>query len=471
MTKEYVPRAYQSLGIEHLLDVPRGALHAGTGMGKTSMTLTALDLLLLSGESSKILVIGPLRVARDVWTDEAVKWTHTRHLRISRVLGTEKQRKAALRVDADIYVINYEQLPWLVKYLGANWPFDTVIPDESTKLKGFRGSVQQSTTGKRFIRVDTGLRTGSLARVIHSRVRRIHELTGTPAPNGIKDLWGQMWFIDAGKRLGRTFSSFEERWFQRERDGYTLSPLPHAFDEVTSRIEDVCLSLQAKDYFDLQEPIVNTIEVELPEKAMRQYREMEREMFLEIEQTGIEAFNAASRTIKCLQLANGAIYLDEKTETWAEVHKAKLEALESIVEEASGAPVLVAYKFKSDRERLLKFFKGAVDLATTEGLAAFKAGKVVVGIGHPDSIGHGIDGLQYACNSIAFFGLDYNLETREQIIERIGPTRQFQAGLDRPVFVHNIVAKGTLDELVLERVETKADVQQLVLDRFRRQHQ
>lgn len=469
MAKDFEPRAYQALGIAHILDTPRGALHSGTGTGKTAMTLTGVDTLLLAGESEKILALGPLRVARDVWVNEAAKWNHTKHLRISRVMGTEAQRKAALRVDADIYVTNYEQLPWLVKYLGDKWPFDTVIADEATKLKGFRGSIQRSKTGKRFIRADSGLRTGSLARVIHSRVRRVVELTGTPSPNGVKDLWGQMWFLDGGTRLGRTFGSFEERWFQKARDGHTLVPLPHAFDEVTGRIEDICLSIQAKDYFDLYEPIINTIEVQLPEKAMRQYREMEREMFLEIESTGIEAFNAASRTIKCLQLANGAIYLDDSG-AWTEVHKAKVEALESIIEEAGGAAVLVAYKFKSDRERLLKHFKGAVDLATTAGMAAFKAGKASIGIGHPDSIGHGIDGMQEVCNEIAFFGLDYNLETRQQIIERIGPTRQFQSGFDRPVFVHNIIAKGTLDELVLERVETKADVQQLVLDRFRRQY-
>lgn len=454
MTRTFEPRAYQGLGIGHLLDNARCGLHAGTGTGKTVTTLTAADILLLAGEANKILILGPLRVARDVWTDEAVKWEHTRHLRISRVLGTETQRKAALREKADIYVTNYEQLPWLVRYLGNDWPFDTVIADESTKLKGFR--LRQG-----------GQRTRALGSVAHKQVRRFIELTGTPAPNGVKDLWGQMWFLDAGKRLGRSFSAFEDRWFQRGRDGFTLEPLPHAFGEITGLVDDICLSIQAKDYFDLYEPIVNNIEVVLPPKAMAAYREMEKLMFLEIQQVGIEAFNAASRTIKCLQLANGAIYLDEKTETWAELHNAKIEALESIVEEASGAPVLVAYKFKSDRERLLKHFAGAVDLSTKAGLAKFKAGHAAVGIGHPDSIGHGIDGMQEVCNIIAFFGLDYNLETRQQIIERIGPTRQFQSGHDRPVFIHNLIAKGTLDELVLARVETKASVQQLLLDRLK----
>lgn len=454
MSRLFLPRAYQGPGINHMLDNPRCALHAGTGTGKTVTTLTAADILLLAGESSKILCLGPLRVARDVWTDEALKWEHTEHMRFAKILGSEEQRKTALRQKADIFVTNYEQLPWLVKRLGSDWPFDTVIADEATKLKGFR--LRQG-----------GQRTRALGSVAHKKVRRFIELTGTPAPNGTKDLWGQVWYLDGGKRLGRTFTAFEERWFQRARDGFTLEPLPHAFDEISELIADLCLSIQAKDYFDLHEPIVNNIPVVLPAKAMQQYREMEKLAFLEIESVGVEAFNAASKTIKCLQLANGAIYLDEKAETWAEVHNGKIEALESIVEEASGMPVLVAYKFKSDRERLLKHFKGAVDLATTAGMAKFRTGTALVGIGHPDSIGHGIDGLQDVTNIIVFFGLDYNLESRQQIIERIGPTRQYQSGHDRPVFIHNLIAKGTLDELVLARVETKATIQQLLLERLK----
>lgn len=452
--REYIPREYQGLGIQHMLDVHRCALHSGTGTGKTSMVLTALDILMLAGEVNKVLILGPLRVARDVWTDEAAKWSHTRHLRFAKCLGTPEQRKAALRQRAEIVVCNYENIPWLVKHYGADWPFDTVIADEATKLKGFR--LRQG-----------GQRTRALGSVAHKKVRRFIELTGTPVPNGVKDLWGQLWFLDGGKRLGRTFTAFEERWFQRARDGFSLEPLPHAFGEVSELIDDLCLSIQAKDYFDLQEPIVNNIPVTLPPKAMAAYREMEKLAFLEIQSVGIEAFNAASKTIKCLQLANGAIYLDERTETWAELHNGKIEALESIVEEASGMPVLVSYSFKSDRERLLKHFKGAVDLATTAGMAKFRTGSAPVGIGHPASIGHGIDGLQDVTNIIVFFGLDYNLENRQQIIERIGPTRQFQSGHDRPVFIHNLIAKGTLDELVLARVETKASVQQLLLDRLK----
>ena len=454
MSRIYVPRAYQGAAIAHLIDNLRCGLFAGTGMGKTVTTLTALDLLLLSGETQKALILGPLRVARDVWTDEAAKWSHTRHLRIARVMGTEAQRKAALREPADIYVTNYEQLPWLVTYRGDDWPFDTVVADEATKLKGFR--LQQG-----------GARTRALGKVAHKKVRRFIELTGTPAANGVKDLWGILWFLDAGRRLGRSFTAFSERWFHLERDGYGLKPLPHAFDEITGLIDDLCLSIQAKDYFDLREPIVNNIPVALPPKAMAAYKEMEREWFLEIERTGVEAFNKAGSNIKCLQLANGALYLDKTGDTWAPLHDAKIEALESIVEEACGMPVLVSYTFKSDLERLLKHFKGSVDLSTPEGMRRFKAGLSPMGVGHPASIGHGIDGLQDVTNIIVFFGLDYNLENREQIIERIGPTRQFQSGHDRPTFIHNLVAKGTLDEMVLLSTDSKAEIQQLVLDRLK----
>lgn len=451
--RDFTPRAPQIPLIAHMLDTPRCAGHAGTGIGKTSATLATLDTLLLAGESERVLVLGPKRVAQDTWTDEAAKWHQFQGMTFSKIMGTADQRNAALRKRADVYLTNYEQLPWLVDRLGDDWPFDTVVADESTKLKGFR--LNQG-----------GARTKALGKVAHKHVRRFIELTGTPAPNGVVDLWGQCWYLDGGKRLGRTFTSFSERWFSTGRDGFSLQPLPHAFDEITDRIGDLCVSIQAKDYFDLNEPVVNNIEVTLDDKALRQYKEMEREMFLELASVGVEAFNAASRTIKCLQIASGTLLLDDKG-SWAEIHRAKIEALESIVEEAGGMPVLVAYTFRADRERLLKHFKGSVDLATDEGLRKFKAGGALVGIGHPASIGHGIDGLQYVTNIIVFFSSDYNLENRQQIIERIGPTRQFQAGFTRPVFVHNLIARGTLDELVLARVETKADVQQLLLDRMR----
>lgn len=451
----FTPRHFQrDLAIPHMLDTPRCALHAGCGMGKTSTTIAALDIMLLAGEVKRPLILAPLRVARTTWGAECAKWEQFAHLKVQPIVGDMSDRRFALMQKADIFTTNYEQLPWLVERFGDDWPFDCVVADEATKLKGFR--LRQG-----------GERTKALGRVAHSKVRRFIELTGTPSPNGVKDLWGQMWFLDAGVRLGRTFSAFEQRWFTRGRDGYSLQPMPHAFNEISSKISDVCLSLSASDYFDMPGTIANNIMVDLPTKAMSLYRDMEREMFVEIASTGIEAFSAAGKTNKCLQLANGAIYKDDSG-AWASVHDAKLEALESIVEEANGKPLIVAYNFVSDLARLRDRFPAGRALVTVKDEDDFKAGRIPILFCHPDSAGHGIDGFQRVTNEIVFFGHNWNLETRHQIIERIGETRQAQAGNRAPVVVHNIIARNTVDETVLQRIETKREVQDLLMERLKR---
>lgn len=292
-------------------------------------TLTALDILELV-EPGPALVLAPLRVAASTWPDEAGKWDHLRNVEVSAVVGTPEERRAALRRPASVFSTNYENLPWLIEHLGDKWPFRKVVADESTKLKSFR--LRQG-----------GKRAQALGRVAHSKVSRFIELTGTPSPNGLQDLWGQAWFLDQGVRLGRTYDSFKQRWFQAVPggDGYQqIRPLPHAQREIEERLRDLCLSLDARDYFDIREPIVNVIRVDLPSKARKLYRDMEREMFMQVDEHEVEAFSAAAKTIKCLQLANGAAYTDDGG-SWTEVHDAKLQALESVVEEAAGAPVLV----------------------------------------------------------------------------------------------------------------------------------
>lgn len=445
------------------------------GLGKTVSTLNALDLLYLSGvESQPALVVAPLRVAQTTWTAEAMKWAHLRNIEVSPVVGTEAERKAALRRDASVYTLNYENIPWFVELMADRWPFGTIVADESTKLKSTRASVQRSQKGKEFIRKDGGVRGRQLARVAFSKTRRWINLTGTPSPNGLKDLWGQMWFVDQGQRLGRTYDAFKQRWFQAVPggDGYSqIKPLPFAQEQIEDRLRDVCLSLRAADYFDLKLPIVNTIYVDLPSKARALYRDMEREMFMQLEGIDVEAFNAASRTIKCLQLANGAAYVDDEG-AWREVHDVKLQALESVIEEAAGAPVLVAYHFKSDLARLQKAFpQGRHFDKNPQTLKDFCAGKIPVLFIHPASGGHGVDGMQDACNQIVFFGHWWNLEEYQQVIERIGPTRQMQSGLDRPVFVHHIVVRDTVDELVVARRETKREVQDLLMEAMRGRRQ
>jgi SNF2 family DNA or RNA helicase len=402
-----------------------------------------------------VLVVAPLRVANDTWPNEVLKWNHLRGMNVSVITGTERERIAAIKAPAQVYVTNYEQLVWLVAHWGDKWPYRTVVLDESTKVKNFR--LRQGTK-----------RAQALGSIAHTRIKRLIELTGTPASNGLKDLWGQAWFLDAGTRLGRTYTAFSQRWFQQGYDGFSLTPTASAQTDIQDRLRDVCLTIEAKDWFDLHEPIVNDIMVDLPPKARKHYQDMEKEMYTELEGIEVEAFNAAAKTIKCLQLAAGAAYTDDTRKNWTETHKAKLEALESVIEEAAGMPVLVAYNFKSDLERLLKAFPQGRHLDKNPGtIKDWTAGKIPVLFAHPASAGHGLN-LQDGGNILVFFSPNWNLEEHLQIIERIGPTRQLQAGYDRPVFIHRIIARDTVDELVLERLTTKRRVQDILLDAMKK---
>lgn len=454
MRKPFTPRPYQALIIDHILEHPRCGIWAGMGMGKTTSALTAISHLSLV-ETRPVLVVAPLRVAQSTWPDEAAKWEHLSHMTVRPIIGDPDERRTALRdTNAGVFTINYDNLPWLRETLGKKWPFGTVVADESTKLKGFR--LKQGTR-----------RARALGQVAHTQVTRFIELTGTPSPNGLQDLWGQAWFLDAGKRLGRVHDAFRQRWFRPSKTGYGVEPLPHAQAEVEDALKDLCMSLDARDWFDLHEPIKSVVNVTLPAKARKMYREMEKQMFTEISGHEVEAFNAAARTNKCLQLANGAAYVDDEG-NWKEVHDVKIQALESVIEEAAGAPVLVAYNFKSDLARLKAAFpKGRALDANPATIRAWNAGEIPVLFAHPASAGHGLN-LQDGGNILVFFSTNWNLEEHMQIIERIGPTRQMQAGHDRPVFIYYIVAEDTVDETVLERLETKRGVQDLLLEAMKR---
>lgn len=446
--------------IDHAISNPRCALWAGMGMGKTSSTLAVCDALLLAGLARRPLILAPLRVARSTWPGEAEKWAEFAHLRVQPIIGSAEERRAALQASADIFTINYDNLVWLVETLGEHWPFDMVVADESTRLKNFR--IKQG-----------GKRTQALSNVAHSKVKRWVNLTGTPAPNGLNDLWGQTWFLDGGYRLGRSYSDFENRWFgyQRAKDAVNAHKtfvkrvvFPHSQTEIQDRLRDICLTLDPKDWFDLNDPIVRTVEVELPAKARKHYRDMEREMFTHLEGHDIEAFAAAAKTIKCLQMANGAAYVGESNTEWVVTHDEKIEALKSVVEEASGAPVLVAYHFRSDLARLQAAFPEARQLdAAPQTIEDWNAGQIPVLLAHPASAGHGLN-LQDGGNILVYFGHWWNLEERQQILERIGPMRQKQAGHERPVFVYNIVARDTVDEVVIDRMQSKREVQDLLLE-------
>lgn len=452
--------------IDHMIDHPRCALWARMGMGKTSAVLSLVEGLHLAGDYGKVLVIGPLRVARDVWPEEAAKWENFKHLKVQPIIGSSSEREKALLNDhADIYTVNYEVLPWLVKkFMVEAWPFPIVIADEAVKLKSFR-----ITQGS--------VRASAIARIAQHKVRRWINLTGAPAPNGLKDLWGQTWFLDRGFRLGKSYGAFESRWFAYQRVQDALNPgktfvqpiiFQHSHAEIHDLVKDICLTIDPKDWFDLKEPITTTVKVTLPKTARKHYKELEREMFTQIEGHDVEAFSAAAKSMKCLQACSGFLYVGEGSTEWKVIHNEKIDALRSIITEANYAPVIVAYHFKASLARLKAAFPEGVDLATPLGMAAFKAGQSAVGFGHPASMGHGVDGLQNICNIAVFYESGWDMDQRMQFIERIGPTRQMQAGLDRPVFVYSIAASGTIDETVLARMITKVSVQEALLEAAKR---
>lgn len=464
MSRPFTPRGYQSLALDFLVSQARANLFAGMGLGKTVTLLTLLDAAYnVAGQSAPTLVLAPLRVAATTWPEEVCKWDHLRGLPVVSITGDAKARTAALRQDAPVFATNYENLPWLRQQFEdakKPWPFARVVADESTRLKSFR--TRQG-----------GVRARALGQIAHKHVRSWVNLSGTPAPNGLADLWGQQWFIDAGQRLGRTYSAFMSRWFRPipQGDFNKWVPAEHAEREIHTRLADCTLAINPRDWFDLREPIVNIVEVELPAAARKQYDAMEKEFFAEIAGHEIEAVNAAAKSQKLLQLANGAVYTtpegDADRQT-IEVHDAKLQALESILNEAAGAPVLVAYHFRSDLERLRKAFPHGRELDKDPGtITDWNAGRIPLLFAHPKSAGHGLN-LQDGGNILVFFAHWWALEDADQIIERIGPVRQLQARHDRPVFIHYIVARRTIDQVVIARRDDKRSVQDALLDYMKR---
>ena len=457
---KFVPRSYQKLIVDNILYNKRTAVFAGMGLGKTASTLEAIRQIKAVRPSLTVLIIAPLRVAQSTWPDEVRKWDSFKNLRVSVICGSAKARRDALLADADIYTINYENIPWLVEELKGDWFFDLIVADESTRLKGLRA--RQGTQ-----------RAKALAKVAFKSEGFV-ELTGTPAPNGLLDLWGQMWFLDKGARLGKSFSAFQKGFFYPISRGggatrWVEWKLQEGSDKrIKRRIEDVPITVNPEDYFDVAKNIFNDIVVELPREVMRQYRKFARELYLELEGgEEITAANAAVKTGRLLQMASGAVYVEdgEGSDAYTVVHKAKIEALASVIEEANGAPVLCAYSYRHEVDRILKAFPFARVLdKSPQTIRDWNAGKIPLLLAHPASCGHGLN-LQDGGNILVFFSCTWSLELHDQIVERIGAVRQAQAGHDRPTFVHYLVAKGTLDEAVKERLSTKRDILDVLLDK------
>lgn len=455
---DFVPRDEQPEIIAHIQELKRCGVWAVMGGGKTGSTIKALDDLSLVEDVFPALVLAPLRVANSTWVNEVDKFDNFKHLRVSpiakrrnpTVSATAAERRAMLRLPAELYTLPYGSIQWLVEELDGKWPFRTIVSDEWTRLKSFR--TRQG-----------GANAGALGKVAHGEGTRFIGLTGTPSPKGLEDLWGQMHFVDKGDRLGKTFSAFDARWFRKGFDGFSREPFPHSQKEIQDLLRDVCITIEGPP---VDKPIVSEIHVELPPKVRELYREMERNFFIELEEIGVEAVNAAVKTNKLLQIASGAVFDDERQ--WHEVHGLKLEALESVVEEANGMPVLVQYNFVPDRERILKHFKQAKFLSADPKIeASWNRGEIPILVASAASAGHGLN-LQDGGNILCRYSYDWNHEYFAQIAERIGPLRQKQSGHDRRVYHYPIVATGTMDEVVLERHESKKSVQDILLAALKR---
>jgi SNF2 family DNA or RNA helicase len=445
----FIPRPWQKPMIDAIVSTRRLNLWAPMGSGKTSAVLTAFHTLDLCGSNFfPVLVIAPLRVARDVWTQEGQEWDHLKGMKIVPIIGDVSERRRAIHTKADVYTINYENIPWLVEEWGDKWPYLSIVADESTKLKGFR------------LRVGTK-RAAALAQISRKTQRWIN-LTGTPSPNGLQDLWGQNWFVDYGQRLFRTWTDFKHELFDYNEWTRELSPKKHTQGFIQEKLSDVTLTVDLSDYMKIEKPVSIPVYVRLSEKLMAQYRQLEEELFVSLsENVQLIALTGAAKTTKCLQFCAGAAYHEDGK--WTEIHDLKLDALESIIEETAGANLLVAYWWKHDLDRLKKRFSKIRELKTKKDENDWNAGKIHLMAVHPMSVGHGLS-LQHGGHHIVRFSSWWNLELHQQILERIGPIRQMQSGYDRLVYDYNIIIKDTVDEDVKDRHATKKETQDILMD-------
>ncbi|HAT1441632.1 TPA: ATP-dependent helicase, partial [Corynebacterium striatum] len=388
----YKPHNYQVVATQFVEEHPQAAILLGMGLGKTVITLTAIwNLLLDSFQARRVLIIAPLRVARDTWPAEAAKWDHLAGLTVAVAVGSKPQRVDALADEAMVTVINRENVPWLVRHLGNTWPFDTVVIDELSSFKNHRA--------QRFKALAT----------VRPLMSRIVGLTGTPAANGLMDLWAQFRLLDEGQRLGRFITYYRNRWFVPDRRNgqqiFTYKPAPGAEGEIYEAISDITLSMRTTDYLRLPELTVTTKLVDLDVKERKAYERLRDEMVLDLDGQVIDAANAAALSGKLLQLASGAIY-DEDGQPLV-VHDRKLDALEDLVEAANGQPLLVAYWFKHDRERITTRFPGARELKTSADITQWNAREVPLALIHPASAGHGLN-LQQGGNLLVWFSLTWS---------------------------------------------------------------
>lgn len=443
----YEPYPYQQYCAARIAADAAVGLFLDMGLGKTVITLDAINTLRYDRWAvQRVLIIAPKKVAEGTWTKEAQKWEHLRHLRISAVLGSQQKRLRALATPADIYVINRDNVAWLVDYFKNAWPFDMVVLDESSSFK--------NSQSKRF----------KALKLVRSRINRLVELTGTPASNGLIDLWAQIYLLDGGARLGRTLGQYRERFFDPDKRSrtqiFSYTPKDGSVEYIQQAIGDICVSMKAEDYLNLPDRMFDDVPVVLDDKARKAYRQLERDLLLELDEGQITAASAGVLTGKLLQLCNGAVYDSEKRPL--AIHNCKVEAFLEVLEQLNGQHCLVFYNFQHDRDRLLaaleplglrvRVYQNAADED------AWNAGEVDVLLAHPASCAYGLN-LQNGGHHIVWFGLTWSLEQYEQANKRL-----HRQGQRHPVIVHHLVVQGGMDEDVIESLRAKGDTQEALMD-------
>ena len=439
---KFVPHKYQQYAIEHIEKNKISALFLDMGLGKTSITLSAINNLLFDNfEIHKVLTICPLRVAKNTWCDEIKKWDHLRNIKYSIVVGTEKERISALNEKADIYIINRENVDWLVNKSGYKFDFDMIVIDELSSFKNHQS--------KRF---------KSLMK-IRPKVKRIVGLTGTPSSNGLMDLFAEFKVLDLGERLGYFIGQYRNTYFKPDKTNgaivYSYKPLPNAEDSIYEKISDITVSMKASEYLKMPELVISNYKVEMSEDEKKQYDEMKKNLICEIKDGEITVSNAGSLSNKLSQFANGAVYDDEQN--IVEIHSRKLDALEDIIESMNGKPLLVAYWYKHDLQRIKKRFD-VREIKTGKDIADWNKGKIPVALIHPASAGHGLN-LQQGGSTLVWFGLTWSLELYQQTNGRL-----YRQGQKNTVVIQHIVTKGSIDEQILKALERKNKTQEDLIE-------
>lgn len=474
-------RPIQNVGVDFICKNPSAMLGLAMGFGKTVITLTAIRHLLDTFQVGHVLIIAPLLVAEDTWPDEIESWSHTSVMDYEVLTGPPDRREQRALRKSEISIINTENVGWLVEFWGDEWPYDMVVIDEisrfknpSKKTKPTKVAVQKAMDaainglpkGTPDDKVDAAVkkavkqvrgnptRFGALCSV-RKRIEWVVGLTGTMSPNGLLDIWSQYYLLDMGERLFSSFNQYRTRWFEGDYMGYKYTPRPGSFEQIVEQISDITLSMKTEDYVDMPPIMFNTIRVKLPAKVMAQYRKFEKTMLLE--DHDIEAVNAGVLTGKLLQLANGSVYDEDGSAI--EIHSLKLDALDSVIEEANGSPVLVAYSYQFDLEKLRKRYPKAEVVGESPNLQRrWNNGEISILLAHPQSAGHGLN-LQYGGCITVWYGLCWSLEYYQQLNKRL-----HRPGQKETVVIHHIVAEGTVDERVMAVLPEKDALQDALVE-------